>query len=71
MPKITISASTHALVASKAICQFSDAGSVFNDNGTVSVPIDDEVYDDLHSRVDDVTPDIDSVLIMLCAGGAS
>lgn len=72
MPTITIKQSSRDLIESLSLTgKLNNEGAVFHDNGTVSIYVDDEVNDILHSRIDDITPTIDDVIVQLCGRGES
>jgi hypothetical protein len=72
MAKITIKKSTLDMVATHAVggrmnttnCAFHPASQ------TVTIDVDDEVYDGLEAEIDDITPTFDDVLERLCHAGS-
>ncbi len=68
MPKITIKTSTFNLVAEHALGNMVTKDAVYHNN-TVTLEIDDELHDTLSAEIDDITPTIEDVIVMMCSGG--
>ena len=70
MHTITIKNETLNMLAEKSLGAFSNSGATFHSNNTVSIEVDDEVYDILDSRRDGITPTFDDVIKQLCWTGS-
>ena len=70
MQKITIKESTLDLVAKHAIgSMVTKYSEIDHINKTITIEIGNELHDTLSDEIDDITPTINDVIVMLCSGG--